>query len=105
MTSLAISSTPPIVATAIGEAGKIAINPNIENITSQLYPISRPLFIYAKREHLNYAYKMNDFILEIIGNEHLGINGDLTAKGLIPLQNHELRIIRESIEKQIDYKK
>ena len=27
------------------------INPNIENITSQLYPISRPLFIYAKKDH------------------------------------------------------
>ncbi|MCE2687256.1 MAG: substrate-binding domain-containing protein [Rickettsiales bacterium] len=80
------------------------INPNIKNITSQLYPISRPLFIYAKKEHLNYAYKMNDFILEIIGNEHLGINGDLTVKGLIPLQNQELRIIKESIEKQINYK-
>lgn len=80
------------------------INPNIKNITSQLYPISRPLFIYAKKEHLNYAYKMNDFILEIIGNEHLGINGDLTIKGLIPLQNQELRIIRESIEKQINHK-
>ena len=48
---------------------------------------------------------MSDFILEIIGNEHLGINGDLTSKGLIPLQNYELRIIRESIEKQINHKK
>ncbi len=78
------------------------INPNIENITSQLYPVSRPLFIYAKKEHLNYAYKMHDFILEIIGSEHLGINGDLTSKGLIPLKNKELKTIREYIEKQIN---
>ena len=80
------------------------INPNIENITSQLYPISRPLFIYAKKEHLNYAYKMNDFLRELTGHGHWGIYGEFTAIGLIPLQNHELRIIRESIEKQINHK-
>lgn len=76
--------------------------PNIDNISSGQYPISRPLFIYAKQEHLNIANKMPDFIKEILSDETIGSNGSLAIKGLIPLSKQALNNQKSNILKKID---
>ena len=71
------------------------IEPNFENIASGSYPISRPLFIYFKKEHLNLVPNIKEFIDEIISTDTLGKDGYLMQKGLIPLDDSELKKTRE----------
>ena len=47
--------------------------PSFDNIVSGAYPISRPLFIYFKKEHLNLIDGMHQFIAEIISTNTIVI--------------------------------
>lgn len=67
------------------------VAPSFETIISGKYPVSRPLFIYFKKEHLNIIPGMKEFTQEIVSNNTLGENGYLVQKGLIPLTNLEIK--------------
>ena len=69
-----------------------------DNIISGSYQISRPLFIYFKKEHLDLIFAMRQFISEIISNNTLGFEGYLLQKGLIPLTDLELKNVRDEVE-------
>lgn len=73
------------------------VEPNIENIISKKYQISRPLFIYFKKEHLDLIYGIRQFISEIISSNTLGKEGYLMHKGLIPLSDFELAKVSKKI--------
>ena len=55
-----------------------------ENIASNDYPISRPLYFYIKNSHRNKIKGMNEFIAEFVSEDTVGEEGYLTDKGLIP---------------------
>ncbi len=76
------------------------VNPNFENIVSGKYSISRPLFIYYKKEHLPLIAGMAEFIKEIISKNTLGKDGYLLQKGLIPLDKEELQQVQNSNKMQ-----
>ena len=59
--------------------------PTFENIASKAYPLSRPLFIYAKGEHLGVVPGMKAFVQEYTSEEAFGEDGYLVDKGLIPM--------------------
>lgn len=66
----------------------VAINniiPSFETIADGSYPISRPLFIYAKKEHIGVVPGMEEFIAEFTAEGTIGEEGYLVDKGLIPL--------------------
>jgi len=74
------------------------ITPTQDNIINGSYQISRPLFIYFKKEHLDLIFAMRQFIGEIISNNTLGFEGYLLQKGLIPLTDLELKNVRDEVE-------
>ncbi len=74
------------------------IVPSFESIVSGAYPVSRPLFIYAKKEHFVLIAGMKEFVQEIISKNTLGNDGYLLQKGLIPLTDLELKKVRDEIE-------
>ncbi len=75
------------------------VAPSFDSIISGKYSISRPLFIYFKREHLDKTPGMREFINAIVSKDALGPDGYLMQKGLIPLSDSELKKMRDEILK------
>ncbi|MDX2083540.1 MAG: substrate-binding domain-containing protein [Rickettsiales bacterium] len=73
------------------------VAPSFENIASSRYKVSRPLFIYFKKEHLDLIPGMREFIKEIISSDTIGFDGYLLQKGLIPLTNLEIKKVRGEV--------
>ncbi len=66
------------------------IEVSLETIVSGQYSISRPLFIYFKKEHLDLIPGMREFIKELTSIDTMGKDGYLLQKGLIPLTDIDL---------------
>ncbi|MBU6140535.1 MAG: substrate-binding domain-containing protein [Proteobacteria bacterium] len=77
------------------------VTPSYENIASKRYKLSRPLFVYFKKDNLNSRPQMRDFILEIISEETIGKKGYLVNNGLVPLSDAELHDVRQGILSQL----
>ncbi len=77
------------------------VSPNFSTISSKKYSLSRPLFIYFKRENLNSTPQMREFIQEIINHETIGSKGYLVRSGLIPMDDAELDEVRKNILSQL----
>jgi len=75
--------------------------PSLENIVSGVYKISRPLYIYYKKEHLNLIDGMKEFIAEIISKNTLGNEGYLLQNGLIPLSNQEIEKMEVELRRNL----
>ena len=56
-----------------------------ENIADGKYPISRPLFFYAKKAHIGVIPGIKEFIVVYTSEKAMGDEGYLSQKGLIPL--------------------
>ncbi|MFV9875822.1 MAG: substrate-binding domain-containing protein [Rickettsiales endosymbiont of Dermacentor nuttalli] len=72
--------------------------PNAYNISICKYPISRPLYIYIKKSHLNTLTSMKLFIKKLLDKKAIGKDGYLVRYGLIPMKQQNL----ENILKMLD---
>jgi len=63
--------------------------PSFETIASGEYKVSRPLFIYAKKQHIGTVPGMAEFVAEYVSERAIGEDGYLADKGLIPLAADE----------------
>lgn len=70
-------------------------------IVSGKYEVSRPLFIYAKGEHLDLVSGTREFTKEIISTNTIGDDGYLMQKGLIPLTTIELKKVRDELMRSL----
>lgn len=61
------------------------VTPDYDSIQSGEYPISRPLFVYFKKEHIGVIPNLQEFIDEYQSEDAIGSEGYLTEKGLISL--------------------
>lgn len=77
------------------------VNPSFDNIISGDYQVSRPLFIYLKKEHMGLIAGVKEFTREIISSDTLGEDGYLVSKGLIPLSDSELDKIQQSLAQKV----
>ncbi|MBT9292082.1 PstS family phosphate ABC transporter substrate-binding protein [Prosthecodimorpha staleyi] len=59
--------------------------PTFELIASGKYPVSRPLFVYLKKQHVGVIPGMKEFAAEYTSDKAMGEDGYLADKGLIPL--------------------
>ena len=60
-----------------------------ETIASGEYKMSRPLFIYVKKQHVGVVPGIAEFVAEYVSDKALGTDGYLGAKGLITLPGAE----------------
>jgi len=60
------------------------IAPTVEGIQSYTYPVSRPLFLYAKKAHANVIPGFNEFLAEFTSKNAIGTTGYLFKVGLVP---------------------
>jgi phosphate transport system substrate-binding protein len=68
--------------------------PTYEDIADGSYKVARPLFIYAKKQHIGVIPGMKEFIAEYVSEKALGTDGYLGAKGLVTLPAAELEQVR-----------
>lgn len=73
------------------------VQPTFENIIKSNYKVSRPLFVYFKKEHLGLVPGIKDFIREITNADAIGEEGYLIEKGLIPMSKKELDEVRGKV--------
>ena len=78
------------------------IEPSFDSISSKTYKLSRPLFVYFKKEHLDLVKGTKEFLQEIISKDTIGADGYLLQKGLIPLTNFELKKVRDEVGQAIN---
>ncbi len=65
------------------------VAPTFEKIASREYPISRPLYFYVKKAHVDVIPGMNEYIAAFTNEEAWGEDGYLADRGLIPLPDGE----------------
>ena len=63
--------------------------PTFESIANGSYKVSRPLYIYAKDQHMNKIPGMKDFVKLYVSEQMTGEEGRLADGGLIPLPARE----------------
>ena len=63
--------------------------PTFENIAEGKYPVSRPLFFYVKKAHVDVIPGMKDYLAEFSSEKAWGEEGYLADKGMIPMPEAE----------------
>ena len=70
--------------------------PTFESISSGAYPVSRPLYFYAKKAHIAAIPGIREYLTEFTSNKAMGETGYLANKGLIPLPKAELAAVQKA---------
>jgi phosphate transport system substrate-binding protein len=65
------------------------VQPTFENIADGKYPVSRPLFFYVKKAHVDVIPGMKDYLAEFTSEKCWGDEGYLSERGLIPMPKAE----------------
>ena len=72
------------------------VGASYEAIADGSYKVSRPLFIYAKKQHVDVIPGMKEFIAEYVSEKALGEDGYLADKGLVTLPGDQAEKSRAS---------
>ena len=73
------------------------VQPTFENIADGKYPISRPLFFYVKKAHVDVIPGMKEYLVEFTSDKCWGDEGYLSERGLIPMPKAEREKFGESV--------
>ena len=65
------------------------VEPTFEAISDGRYPVSRSLFFYVKKAHIDQVPGIKEYLAEFTGEDAWGEEGYLTDKGLIPMSEDE----------------
>ncbi|SDK41011.1 PstS family phosphate ABC transporter substrate-binding protein [Microbulbifer yueqingensis] len=73
--------------------------PTFDSIADQSYPVSRPLFIYVKKQHADVIPGMKQFLAEFTSERAWGEDGYLADKGMIPLPEERREQVAQNVRK------
>jgi len=65
------------------------VKASYETIADGTYKVARPLFVYAKKQHIGQIPGMAEFIAEYVSDKALGEDGYLSEKGLVTLPGEQ----------------
>jgi len=74
------------------------VAPEFESIADGSYPISRPLYFYAKKAHIGIIPGIKEYLAEFSSDQAVGEEGYLTEKGLIPMPDTERQQFADDIK-------
>jgi phosphate transport system substrate-binding protein len=74
------------------------VSPTFENIASGEYAISRPLYFYVKKAHVDAIPGMREYLAEFTSERAMGEDGYLTERGLIPLPAGEYAAVVVTVQ-------
>jgi len=72
--------------------------PTFENIADGKYPVSRPLFFYVKKAHVEVIPGMKGYLAEFTSDKAWGEDGYLADKGMIPMPAAERKMFAENVK-------
>lgn len=81
----------------------LAINgvaPEFDSVSDGSYPVSRPLYFYAKLSHFATKPELKSFVRFFVSEEVMGEDGFLAERGLIPLPPGEYDAIVDAVMQQ-----
>lgn len=61
------------------------VAPTFETIADKSYPVSRPIFLYVKKAHIDVVPNIEGYLAELTSEKAWGDDGYLTDKGMIPM--------------------
>ena len=73
------------------------VEPTFENIASGEYPVSRPLYFYAKTAHVDKIPGIKEYLAEFTSDRAWGDDGYLADKGMIPMPMAERKKFATSV--------
>lgn len=76
---------------------------SFENIASGAYPVSRSLYFYLKKAHVEQTPGLQEFALEFTSEEASGPGGYLEEIGLVPLPDADRAVVRAAVENLTPY--
>jgi phosphate transport system substrate-binding protein len=74
------------------------VAPEFDAIADGSYPVSRPLYFYVKKAHVDSIPGIREFLSEFTSEKAWGDEGYLTDKGLIPMPEAERKKFRDAVE-------
>ncbi len=88
-------------AAVIKDVAVDGVKASYESIADGSYKVARPLYVYAKKQHVGVIPGMQEFIAEYVSDKALGEDGYLSEKGLVTLPGEEAektRAIADTLE-------
>jgi len=73
--------------------------PTFDAIADGSYPVSRPLYFYVKKAHVDFIPGLRGFLKEFTSNRAWGDEGYLSDRGLIPMPVEERNEMAASVRK------
>jgi phosphate transport system substrate-binding protein len=74
------------------------VRPTFDAIADGKYPVSRPLYFYVKKSHVDVIPGIKEYLVEFTSEKTWGEDGYLSEKGMIPMPDAERRQFRSAIE-------
>jgi phosphate transport system substrate-binding protein len=74
------------------------VQPTFEAIADGQYPVSRPLYFYVKKAHVEVIPGIKEYLSEFTSEKCWGEDGYLSEKGMIPMPDAERQQYRSAIE-------
>ena len=74
------------------------VQPTFDAIADGKYPVSRPLFFYVKKAHMDAIPGMKEYLKEFTAAKTWGEDGYLSERGLIPMPTEERTKYQNDVE-------
>jgi phosphate transport system substrate-binding protein len=74
------------------------VQPSFDAIASGKYPLSRPLFFYVKKAHVDVIPGMKEYLAEFTSDKAWGEDGYLAEKGMIPMPEDERKKVAKDVK-------
>jgi phosphate transport system substrate-binding protein len=71
--------------------------PTFDAIAAGKYPVSRPLFFYVKKAHVEVIPGMKEYLKEFTSEKTWGADGYLSEKGMIPMPDKERKMFSDAV--------
>lgn len=73
------------------------VEPSFDAIADHSYPVSRPLYFYVKKAHVDFIPGVREFMVELTSEQAWGDDGYLSYRGLIPMPVEERTAVAERV--------
>ncbi len=74
------------------------VAPDFDSIAERKYPISRPLYFYVKKAHVDVIPGIREYLTEFTSDAAWGEFGYLADKGLVPLPEQERKQVLAQVQ-------
>ena len=80
------------------------VEPTFDTIADKSYPVSRPLFVYAKKAHIGVVPRIEGYLAELTSERAWGEDGYLAEKGMIPMPTAMRKQVAAAVASQTPMK-